>query len=69
MCAQRMQRIIQAILLGFVMGMAGQGMYQVAFLIMLAMIIMLLVAGFTGFCPSLMILKEVLPDCDENKEK
>jgi len=68
MCAERMQRIIQAIILGVVMGLAGSGMYQVAFLIMFAMMVLLLIAGFTGFCPGLIVLKEILPSC-ENKDK
>ena len=77
MCAERVQRIVQAILLGFIMGLAGLGMagdtlmLQLAFIMMLAMMIMLLIAGFTGFCPGLMILKKIFPPCkcEENNEK
>lgn len=65
MCADRMQRIIQAIILGLAMGLAGSGMYQMAFLVMFAMMVLLLIAGFTGFCPGLMILKEILPSCKD----
>ena len=69
MCAERMQRIIQAIILGFIMGLAGAQMFKAAFLVMLAMMIMLLVAGFTGFCPGLMVLKKIFPPCKcEEKE-
>ena len=69
MCAERMQRIIQAIILGFIMGLAGAQMFKVAFLVMLAMMIVLLVAGFTGFCPGLMVLKKIFPPCKcEEKE-
>lgn len=67
MCAERVQRIIQAILLGFIMGLAGAQMFKVAFLVMLAMMILLLVAGLTGFCPGLIILKKIFPPCEENK--
>ncbi|RRS32363.1 MAG: hypothetical protein P794_01450 [Epsilonproteobacteria bacterium (ex Lamellibrachia satsuma)] len=69
MCAERMQRIVQAIILGFIMGLAGVQMFKVAFLVMMAMMIMLLIAGFTGFCPGLIILKKVFPPCkcEENK--
>jgi len=69
MCAERMQRIVQAIILGFIMGLAGAQMFKVAFLVMLAMMIMLLVAGFTGFCPGLTLLKNIFPPCkcEENK--
>ena len=63
MCAERVQRIIQAIILGLILGLAGAQMFKVAFLVMLAMMISLLVAGFTGFCPGLIILKKIFPPC------
>ncbi len=69
MCAERMQRIIQAIILGFIMGLVGAQMFKVAFLVMLAMMISLLVAGVTGFCPGLIILKKIFPPCEETNVK
>ena len=69
MCAERMQRIVQAIILGLILGLWGSGMIQIAFLLVLAMIILLLVGGFTGFCPGLMILQAILPPCNENNIK
>ena len=69
LCAERMQRIIQAIILGFIMGLAGAQMFKVAFLVMLAMMISLLVAGVTGFCPGLIILKKIFPPCEETNVK
>jgi len=69
MCAERMQRIFQAIILGLIMGLAGSDMIQIAFLLMLAMMVLLLIGGFTGFCPGLMILKAVLPSCHETPIK
>lgn len=69
MCAERIQRIIQAIILGFIMGLAGAQMFKVAFLVMLAMMISLLVAGVTGFCPGLIILKKIFPPCEETNVK
>jgi hypothetical protein len=75
MCAERMQRIIIAIILGFVMGTAATGMgeagssgLQIAFLTQLILIIMLLVGGLTGFCPSLAILRQILPPCDRGEK-
>lgn len=75
MCAERIQRIVQAIILGITMGLAGAGMagdtlmLQLAFLIMLGMMVMLLIAGFTGFCPGLIVLKKIFPACKcEEKE-
>jgi len=69
MCAERMQRIIQAIILGLIMGFAGSDMIQIAFLLMLAMMVLLLIGGLTGFCPGLMILKAILPSCKEAQQK
>lgn len=69
MCAERMQRIVQAIILGLIMGLAGSEMFQIAFLLMLAMMVLLLIGGFTGFCPGLLVLKAILPSCEkDNKE-
>jgi hypothetical protein len=71
MCAEKIQRLIQASILGFVLGLAGSGMIQIAFLIQLAMMIMLVIAGLTGFCPGLIILKKIFPSCkcEENTPK
>jgi len=69
MCAERVQRIVQAMLLGFIMGLAGLGMagdtlmLQLAFLLTFAMMVMLLIAGFTGYCPGLILLKKIFPPC------
>lgn len=69
MCAERMQRIVQAILLGMILGLWGSGMIQIAFLLVLAMIVLLLIGGLTGFCPGLLILKSILPSCNEDRKK
>jgi Mg/Co/Ni transporter MgtE len=77
MCAERVQKIVQAMLLGFIMGLAGLGMagdtlmLQVAFIMMFAMMVMLFIAGLTGFCPGLIVLKKIFPPCkcEENSEK
>ena len=68
MCAERVQRMIIAIVLGLVMGTAGSGMIQIAFLLQFAVMILLLIGAFTGFCPSLLILKQILPSCDAKKD-
>jgi len=69
MCAERMQRIFLAIILGMNMGLAVT-QPRIAFLIQLALMIMLLIGGFTRFCFSLEILKQFIPSCDEvEKEK
>ncbi len=69
LCAERMQRIVQAFILGLILGLAGMQMFKIAFLIMVAMMIMLFVAGLTGFCPGLLMLKQIFPSCEETKEK
>jgi hypothetical protein len=72
MCAEKIQRLIQASILGFVLGLAGIGMsgdtlmLQVAFLLQLSMMIMLVIAGLTGWCPGLIVLKKIFPSCDQS---
>ncbi len=65
MCADRLHRIVIAIMLGFIMGVAGAGMFKLAFLFQLFVMIMLFIWAFTDFCPSLYILKKVLPTCED----
>ena len=71
LCAERMQRIVQAIILGVTMGLAAVGMggntpiLQLAFLIQFSMMIMLVIAGMTGWCPGLIILKKIFPGCEK----
>ena len=70
MCAEKIQRLIQASILGFVLGLAGMGiggnqlMLQVAFLLQLGMMVMLVIAGLTGWCPGLIVLKKIFPSCE-----
>ena len=64
MCAERMQRIFLAIILGINMGLVVT-QPQIAFLIQLGVMIMLLIGGFTRWCFSLEILKQFLPSCDQ----
>jgi len=74
MCAEKIQRLIQASILGFVMGLAGMGMggdtlmLQIAFLLQFGMMIMLVIAGTTGWCPGIIILKKIFPSCEEMKK-
>jgi len=69
MCAERLHRIVIAIILGLVMGMAGVGMVKLAFLSQLFVMIMLLIWAFSDFCPSLYLLKKIIPPCYENKNR
>jgi len=63
MCAEKIQNIIQASILGIVMGLAGSGMIAAAFTLQVVTMLMLLVAGLTGFCPGLIVLKKIFPAC------
>ncbi|HQR74414.1 MAG TPA: hypothetical protein PLH07_05835 [Sulfurovum sp.] len=70
MCAEKIQRIIQASILGIIMGLAGSGMIAAAFILQFLMMILLVVAGLTGFCPGLIILKKIFPACQcEEKDE
>ncbi len=75
MCAEKIQRLIQASILGIVMGLAGSGMggeagmLQLAVIIQFSMMLMLAIAGFTGWCPGLIILKKIFPSCEEKKNE
>ena len=64
LCAERMQRIIQAFILGLVLMLAGMKLFAPAFIITVAMMFMLFFAGVTGFCPGLIMLKKIFPPCD-----
>ena len=74
MCAEKIQRLIQASILGFVLGLAGMGMagetmmLQAAFLLQFGMMIMLLIAGLTGWCPGIIILKKIFPSCEQTSK-
>ena len=67
MCAERLQRIILAIVLGMNMGLAVSSV-QIAFLVQLSIIVLLLIGGFSGKCLTLEILKQFLPPCNENNK-
>jgi len=75
MCAEKIQRLIQASILGFVLGLTVRGiggdqlMLQVAFLLQFGMMVMLVIAGLTGWCPGLIVLKKIFPSCENNQKK
>ena len=67
MCAEKVHRMLIAIMIGFVMMFAGLQMIKLAFLLQLFIMIMLLIWAFTDFCPSLYALKKVFPPCYSDK--
>jgi uncharacterized membrane protein len=69
MCVERVQRMLTAIMLGFVMMAAGMGMIKLAFLLQLFIMIMLLIWAFTNFCPSIYMLSKILPPCNFDKKE
>lgn len=75
MCAEKIQRLIQASILGIVMGFAASGMsgeagmLQIAFLLQFGMMVMLVIAGLTGWCPGIIVLKKIFPSCEETNTK
>ena len=69
MCAEKIQRLVQASILGFVMMAAGMGMLKLAFLLQFAMMLTLVIAGVTGFCPGLIMLKKIFPPCENTNIK
>lgn len=75
MCAEKIQRLIQASILGIIMGLAAMGMsgeagmLQIAFLLQFGMMVMLVIAGLTGWCPGIIILKKIFPSCEKIKNK
>ncbi len=75
MCAERLQRLLTAIMLGIAlmflaMGAQGNHLYlQIGVALQIFIIIMLLLWAFTNFCPSLWFFTKVFGPCDWKKEK
>ena len=68
MCAERMWYVFLAIILGLVMGLTGSQLFGLAFVIQLAVMVVLFVRAFTDGCPSLTALKRILPPCDDDED-
>jgi len=75
MCAERIQRILTAIMLGIALmflaqGAAGNALYlQIGVVLQVFIIIMILIWAFTNFCPSIWFFNRVFGPCDWNNEK
>ena len=69
MCAERIQRILTAIMLGIALmflaqGAAGNTLYlQIGVALQTFIIVMILIWAFTNFCPSIWFFKKILPPC------
>ena len=74
MCGDKAQRILMAIMLGFItylfaMGREDQTMFQIAVILQAFIIVMLLIFAFTNFCPSLWFFNKIFGKCDWEKKE
>ncbi len=75
MCAERVQRILTAIMLGIALmflaqGAAGDALsLKIGVALQVFIILMMLVWAFTNFCPSLWFFNKVFGPCNWNNEK
>jgi len=79
MCAEKIQRVLTALLLGIILYFFASGTaelragassslnFQIALLLQLFVIIMIFIRAFTNFCPSLMMIKKAFPPCKWEK--
>ncbi len=80
MCAERMQRILTAIMLGIILyffamgghdfqeGVKQSSYFTIAVVLQIFVILMLLVWAFTNFCPSIWFFKKIFPPCEWEKK-
>ncbi|WP_300362865.1 phosphoribosylaminoimidazole synthetase [Hydrogenimonas sp.] len=74
MCAERIQRILTAIMLGIALmflaqGAAGNALFlKIGVALQVFIMLMMLVWAFTNFCPSLWFFTKVFGPCDWNKD-
>jgi len=75
MCAERVQRILTAVMLGIALlflmqGVQGNELYlKIGVVLQVFIMIMLLIWAFTNFCPSLWFFNKVFGPCDWNKKE
>jgi hypothetical protein len=69
MCAEKIHRLLIAMILGLNMGLVGIGALKLAFLIQLVLMIGFIVWGTTGICVSLAIIRQIATPCDEEEKK
>jgi hypothetical protein len=75
MCAERIQRILTAIMLGIALMFLMQGVQgnelslKIGVVLQVFIMIMLLIWAFTNFCPSLWFFNKVFGPCDWDKKE
>jgi len=67
MCAERMQRILTAIMLGLILFLWSTGSIKAFVVLQTFVIVMMLIWAFTNFCPSLWFFKKIFPPCNWEK--
>ncbi len=67
MCAEKIQRILMAIMVGVVLFLFNSGLAMVGNIIGGFMIVMIIVWAFTNFCPSIWFLEKMVGKCDFDK--
>jgi len=63
MCVSRIQRLMTSIVLGLVLFLGLTNNVSLAIALQVFVIIMMIVWAVTNFCPSIWILKKLLPPC------
>ncbi len=69
MCAEKVHRLMIAIVLGFNMMFVALDSLKLAFIIQLVLMIAFIVWALTGICTSLAILRKILPPCSLEKKE
>ncbi len=63
MCVERPQRIMMAIMLSLIVVLFFSGFIKVAVVLQAIVIAMLLIWAITNFCPSIWVLRKIVPPC------
>ncbi len=68
MCAERVQRILMAIMIGVTLFLFYKGLTLFANIIGGFIILMILIWAFTNFCPSIWVFKKIFGPCNFEKD-
>ena len=67
MCVSRIQRLMTAFMLGLILLLALTGYVGVAVALQVFVIGMMILWALSDFCPSIWVLKKLLPPCEWEK--
>ncbi len=68
LCAEKIHRLLMAIMVSICMVLFVTGATQIAVVLQTFIVIMLLVWAFTDFCPSLWMFSKTLKPCDKKSK-